>query len=102
MFEVKFLVPVADNDGNIFSPAHHEAFELLATKLFGGVTIYPGHARGRWEHEGRTYQDDSILVGVAVRSLGDWGKVIELEEFAKAHYRQLAVCLQYLGQVEIL
>jgi hypothetical protein len=102
MFEVKYLIPVSDNDGNVFTQAHHDAFEAKATELFGGVTFYPGHARGAWRHEGHTYRDETIIAGVAVKSLADWAKIIELEEFAKSHYRQLTVCLQYLGLVEIL
>lgn len=102
MFEVKFLIPVVSNTGDVFTKAQHEAFEAKATKLFGGVTFYPGYARGSWENEGRVFREESIVAAVAVKSLADWGKIIELEEFAKAHYQQLAVCLLYLGQVEIL
>lgn len=102
MFEVQILIPVADNDGNSFSPSHFGAFEAKASELFGGITRNPGTAQGSWVDEGTTYHDDSRVYAVAVKTLADGAKVAELVEFAKLHFKQLAIFIRYLGMVEIL
>lgn len=101
MFEVRFLIPVASNEGETFTAAHHAQFVAHAIDLFGGVTNY-GSAQGAWMDKGVIYSDATIVYAVAVKSITDGSKVGELVTYAKAHYGQLAIYITYLGQAEIL
>jgi hypothetical protein len=101
MFEIQMLIPVLDNDGVPFSPEEHEAFELKAAELVGGFSRYQGETLGGWYFEGRLYRDRTRVYGLAVEGLAGGAKVLELAAFAKAHYRQEAIFLRYLGVVEI-
>ncbi|RYZ17178.1 MAG: hypothetical protein EOO70_02680 [Myxococcaceae bacterium] len=101
MFEIQILIPVASNEGVTFAPAHHDAFEAFVIDRFGGLT-FAGTVQGAWLDNGQLYRDTCRLYQVAVTSLTDGGKVGEVVSFAKVHYAQLAICLRYLGIVEIL
>lgn len=101
MFEVTILIPTADNDGKGFDPSHHAQFERLLIERFGGFTRY-GEADGAWEDQGTLYRDKNLVVGIAVRTITDGAALREVVEVAKRHYRQLAIYLRYLGQVEVL
>ena len=101
MFEVKILIPLASNDGDTFTQAHHEQFEATAINLFGGLTRY-GAAEGSWAENGAIYRDRHLVYAVALASLTDGAKIGDLVAFAKAHYGQLAIYVTYLGQAEIL
>lgn len=102
MFEIQMLIPIADNDGDLFSPEHHFAFEVEAVRLFGGLTHYPSTAIGAWNDNGDLYQDATRVYGFAVAGLEAAAKAVELARFAKNHYRQVAIFVRYLGQVEII
>lgn len=101
MFEVKLLIPVADDAGKTFLPAHHSQFEALLVELFEGVTRC-GSAEGPWATAGRLHRDQTIVYAVAVKSIVDGAKLAEVVAFAKAHYQQLAILIAYLGQAEVL
>jgi len=102
MFEAMFLVPKQDNDGQAFDVAHDSALEVEALKLFGGFT-WRGEAVGGWKDDaGRVYHDASRTFIVVTASIVDGAKLGQLAAFLKAHYRQEAVYLTYLGQAEIL
>ncbi len=97
------LIPVASNEGDTFTAAHHAAFEVAIVDSFGGFTLYPSTAVGGWRNaDGVIYADATRVYGIAVVSLADGGKVGELAAFAKTHYRQEAISIRYLGQFEIL
>lgn len=102
MFEVQFLIPLADNAGAAFSAEDHAAFEAAVLARFGGLTLYPGAAAGAWVDGGRRYDDSHRIYGVAVASLLDGDKLAAIVAFAKAHYRQEAIFLRYLGQAEVV
>lgn len=102
MFELTLLIPTADNDGVAFDGDDFVAFEARAIDLFGGVTRLDGLARGSWVEAGVVYGDTSRVYAVAVASITDGAKVAELVEFAKAHFRQLAIYVRFLGIAEIL
>lgn len=102
MFEVLILIPVADNDGDRFPREAHETFEAILVARFGGFTRYPGSAVGGWENEGRVYLDRTYVYAVAVSSLSRGGDVADVAVVAKAHYRQEAIFIRYLGIVEII
>lgn len=101
MFEVRILIPQADNEGRQFLPTHHAQFEAFLIGTFGGFTRY-GEAVGGWKDGDRVYNDALTIYGVAVQSITDGAKIAEVAEMAKAHYAQEAIFLTYLGQAEIL
>jgi hypothetical protein len=102
MFEVLMLVPVADNDGDTFPEVAFDLFEEVLIARFGGFTRYPGSAVGGWVDSGRVYRDATRVYAVVVRSVMDGGHIGEVVRFAKAHFRQEAIFVRYLGVVEIL
>ncbi len=101
MFEVRILIPQADNSGTKFLPGHHTQFEAILLDHFGGFTRY-GEAVGGWRDGERVYNDELVVYGVAVASIKDGAKIAEVAEIAKAHYAQLAIFITYLGQAEVL
>lgn len=105
MIEVTILVPVVVSDGHTFAAPHHAQFEAFLTEHFGGFTRLPGTAVGAWVDRatGQTYRDSTILYMVAVEGLvGSGGPLLGAASFAKAHYRQEAILLRYLGVAEII
>lgn len=103
MFEVQMLIPLADNDGETFSDAHHASFETVIIDSFGGFTLYPSVAVGGWRNaDGKTFADTTRIYGIAVVSLVDGDKVGALARFAKAFYAQEAISIRFLGVFEIL
>jgi hypothetical protein len=102
MFEVQFLIPIGDNDGNVFPADHHAAFEDEAVRLFGGVTRLPTEATGTWVNEGLRFDDKTIVYVVAVQSIGSGWDILGLARFAKSHYRQEAIYIRYLGVAEVI
>jgi hypothetical protein len=103
MFEVQVLIPVVDNDGRPFTGEDHTAFEAVLVDRFGGFTLLPNEAAGKWKDAtGAVYPDRTRLYAIGVGSITDGAKFADVVTFAKAHYRQLAICIRYLGIVEIL
>lgn len=102
MIEVTLFIPLADNDGQTFSPSDHAAFEAYATDRFGGLSRLPGEVEGKWVSEGRLYTDRLVRYVIALGSITDGGKLGEVVSFAKKHYRQEAIFVSYLGRAEIL
>jgi hypothetical protein len=102
MFELTIFIPLADNDGREYSAAHHAQFERAILDRFGGFSSLPGTIAGQWMDDGRLYRDELRVYSVAVASIVQGSLVGELVEIAKAHYRQEAIFLRYLGQVEII
>lgn len=101
MIEVTILIPLADNEGQEFSASHHEKFEALLARTFGGVTRLPGQARGVWLEGAKRYDDQLIVYLVALESITDGGKLGRIIDRAKRHYRQEAIFLRFLGLAEI-
>ncbi|MGE0792505.1 MAG: hypothetical protein AB7S26_42940 [Sandaracinaceae bacterium] len=103
MIEVTILIPLASNEGDTFSPAHHATFEALLIESFGGFTRLPGNASGGWVDGGITYRDSNMVYMVLVPGLiGKCFQLTRVIAFAKRHYRQLAVTVRYLGVAEII
>jgi len=103
MFELQVLIPVVDNDGHPFTGEDHMAFESALVDRFGGFTLFPSTAVGGWKDaSGVLYTDRTRVYGIAVTSITDGAKIADVVTFAKAHYRQLAIFVRYLGIVEIL
>src|SRR5262245_15249455 len=102
MIEVHILIPVADNAGKTFTPQDDATFEAELLKLFTGFSLLPGAVAGQWVDAGQVHADQSRVYAVALSSLTEGGKVGDPVAFAKAHYRQLAVYIRYLGLSEVL
>lgn len=103
MIEVQILIPVADNAGQPFASAMHEAFEREMVALFGGWQRQPGTVRGEWIDGGTVYADELLTYAVAVPGMiASADPIRRMVAFAKAHYGQLAVYVRYAGLSEIL
>lgn len=101
MIEVTILIPLADNAGQEFSAPHFEAFETQLETSFGGCSRLPGEIRGTWLEGETKYADRLVQYLIALESITDGGKLSEVIDFAKAHFRQEAIYLRYLGMSEI-
>lgn len=103
MIEVQFLIPLADNAGQVFPPEHHDDFTAELTRLFGGCSALPGVVAGQWSDAGRVYSDQNRVYAVFIPGLLEGGsQVMTAIAFAKAHYAQLKLSVRYLGHAEIL
>jgi hypothetical protein len=102
MIEATILIPMADNDGQTFSTSHHRQFEQVLLEYFGGFSRLPGDVQGNWIEDGVRYTDTLIAYAVAFPSIGDGWKVVAAAEFARDHYKQLAVFVRYLGLAETI
>lgn len=103
MFEVQVLIPLADNDGETFTAAHHAVFEEAVVDAFGGFTRLPATAIGGWKNDaGVMFSDVTRVYAIAVASIVDGDKLGALVRFAKAFYLQEAIFIRYLGVIEIL
>jgi hypothetical protein len=102
MIAVEIFIPVASNEGEEFQAEDDAAFELHLLNLFGGMSRLPGLVQGAWIDAGAVYRDQNRVYVVALASIGDGSKIREAVDFAKKHYRQLAIFVRYLGQVEVL
>lgn len=98
------LIPVRDNEGVPFDPAHDAVFEAYLASHFGGFTRLPAEAGGGWVDEDNRYYPDTMRVYiVAVDGVLAASEELRLmATIAKAHYRQKALFLRYLGQAEVL
>lgn len=103
MITVTILIPLASNEGAMFAPTHHTAFELYLAEVFGGVTRLPGEFWGAWIDAGTLYGDATRAYQIAVSGLVERGAAVHAAaEHAAAHYRQEAIYVSYLGQAEII
>lgn len=103
MFEVQFLIPVVDNKKVPFTTEEHLAFEVALRAAFGGYTLIPTEAAGSWVNDnGEPMNDSTRVYIVAIASIAQGDRVAALAGFAKAHYRQEAIYIRYLGVSEIL
>lgn len=98
------FIPVRDNEGVPFDPAHDVVFEVQLAKLFKGFTRLPSEAGGGWTDKDDRYYPDAMRVYiVAVDGVIVDGPALRFTaQFVKEHYRQEAVYLRYLGVSEVL
>lgn len=98
------LIPVRDNEGIPFNPAHDAVFEAFLASHFAGFTRLPAEAGGGWVDEDQRYYPDTMRIYiVAVRGVIADGEALQLTVgIVKAHYRQKKVYLRYLGISEVL
>ena len=94
MYLIELFLPLADNEGALFSVEQHKAVERALTEQFGGVTAYPrAPASGRWKATGSEEQqhDDLIIYEVMTEELDEswWGAYREQLEKAFRQERVL-------------
>ena len=103
MVTVQFYLPTFDNAGVSFIRQHDNEFLEIAIVVFNGVTILPGLTQGRWYFQGKVYSDECRILSVSVEGiLAKATDILATVEFAKTHYRQEKIFVQYLGIAEIL
>lgn len=103
MIIATILIPLHDNAGVTFAPAHHTAFELRLADVFGGFTLVPGEHHGGWIQDARLYVDRTRAYQIGVDNLlGRAADIIAAAEHAADHYRQEAIFVSYLGNAEII
>jgi hypothetical protein len=66
MHLIQLLLPVYDNSGRRFPPAHHKAVKEELAQRFGGLTAYTqAPAEGLWsDNQGVQTRDDIIVYEV--------------------------------------
>ncbi len=71
MHLVQLLLPLYDNEGRRFPPAHYDAVRTELADRFGGLTAYSrAPAEGVWtEGEGPPAHDDVVVYEVMVDAL---------------------------------
>lgn len=103
MINIDILIPVSDNEGESFPQEHHFAFEQVILDHFEGFTRPTGVSIGGWKDPtGKVYRDLSITYRIAVPSITAAAPLAKIIDFAKSHYRQLAIFVTYLGMSEVL
>jgi len=103
MIETFFLVPQRDNDGNPFPRAKFQALRERILSEFGGLTVEEDHSTGYWtDGEGRLYADRNDKYVIAIESLTQIPKVLELVRWVRKEFQQEAIYLSVAGIVEII
>lgn len=103
VIEVHILIPIRDNQGQIFAAEYNKEFETILRDEFQGYSQLPGWVAGGWKDgSGNVYSDQTRIYAVDLKSITEGGKVKTVVEFAKNHYRQLAIFIRYLGLCEVL
>jgi len=82
----RLLVPIADNDGLVFTDRHHLKLYRLVFKISGGSTDNPW-SNGSWMDDGRVYKDRVVpLEFLATTEQAD-----KIAAFALIHYDQMEI-----------
>jgi hypothetical protein len=103
MVEVTLLIPITDNDGRLFAPAHHQAWERYLITHFGGFSLLPGTVVGAWSDGKVVFNDQSRAYLIAVEGLiANADKLRIAIRFATSHYRQKTLFVRYLGAAEVI
>ena len=103
MVTVQFYLPTFDNTGVSFDHDHDNEFLETLVAVFNGATTLPGLTQGRWLFNGKVYSDECRILSVSVEGiLAQSADILATVEFAKSHYRQEKIFVQYLGIAEIL
>lgn len=82
----RLLVPIADNDGLVFTDRHHLKLYRLVFKISGGSTDNPW-SNGRWMDEGRVYKDRVV----PLEFLATTEEADKIAAFALIHYDQMEI-----------
>jgi hypothetical protein len=96
MWEVLVPCTFEDNKKPV-SYKHHKKFDEYVLKLAGGITIFKP-VSGQWFCDGVTYSDRVIPVRIACNK----EKILKIANFAKNHYRQIAIFVYKISDEVIL
>jgi hypothetical protein len=88
----EILLPLRFNDGQPVPQAVIGDTLLELENRFGAVTWEVQPVRGRWSHEGRTFQDDSLRVFVDVPDRPEVQQFfLQFKERLKERFRQIDI-----------
>jgi hypothetical protein len=82
----RILVPVADNEGLVFTHIHHEKFGSRVLKISGGSTEN-SLSIGKWIESRRLYKERMI----PLEFLATTGQADAIAAFALVHYEQIEI-----------
>jgi hypothetical protein len=82
----RLLIPIADNDGLVFTDRHHLKLYRLVFKISGGSTDNPW-SNGRWMDDGRVYKDRVV----PLEFLATTEEADKIAAFALIHYDQMEI-----------
>lgn len=90
----EILVPTMFEDNkNHVSTKHHKNWDSYVRSISGGLTILKP-AKGQWVYNGELYHDRVIPVRIACSEK----EILQIAEFTKSHYRQLAVMVYLVSE----
>jgi len=102
MYLVQILLPLYDNDGNLFPQQEYVQVRDELTELFGGLTTYVrSPAEGLWKESKRSMvRDDIVIYEVMTEHLDRvWWRAYREE--LSARYRQELLIVR-VSRVELL
>lgn len=99
MVKTLVLIPVVDNDGVPFAEDDWQALESRLLR-FGGFSLRAG-VEGVWEAGGRIYRDRSREYTVALTSWWLLPAWLDVVDWARAHFRQVALYVEVAGSPEV-
>ncbi|MBI4496324.1 MAG: hypothetical protein HY689_00260 [Chloroflexi bacterium] len=101
MIKTVVLIPVSDNDGNLFSNKDWQELEARFIAVLGGYSRHVD-VPGAWrDDEGRLYDDVSrqyVVYLASFRQLPAWLGIVD---WAREHFRQEAIATEINGYPEI-
>ena len=102
MVKTLFFVPLVDNEGTPFLPADWSALEHRLWLLAEGFSRRDG-VQGAWkDNDGSVHTGENREFTIALTSWTQLAEWLETVQWAKAHFRQLAIYLEVNGSPEIL
>jgi hypothetical protein len=70
MHLVQILLPLYDNENQAFDDALYVEVRRELTERFGGLTAFTrAPAEGLWKNEGKTHQDDIVVLEVMTNAV---------------------------------
>ena len=102
MYLIQLLLPVYDNSGRRFPPAHHKAVKEELAACFGGLTAYTqAPAEGLWSDDrGVQTRDDIIVYEVMTDAVdADWWKAFR--ERLEVQFEQREVLVRALSVTKL-
>ncbi|MGC2280450.1 MAG: hypothetical protein WA603_10565, partial [Candidatus Acidiferrales bacterium] len=88
----RILVPVADNDGLVFTDGHRKKFDDRVLKVSGGSTENPW-SNGKWRKGRRLYKEPMIPLEFHATTEQAFG----IAAFARGHYNQDEIELKQIA-----
>lgn len=93
----EILVPTVRNDGKPYRTRYHRVWDKKVDEISGGLTIMKP-ARGRWVHQGRTYEERMIPVRIYCTEQ----QISDIIDFTIKYYDQIAVFAHRVSDKVIL